>query len=238
MCGNKPIMVKSMRTVSCLNALDKKMLGGSEMKKILIVIVTLLFGASLYGCTSSNQQPTVKEISSVEEVPLPIKMQIEEKIKPVAIREAIDKYYNALPDVNNRIDPKDVLAKIEQDPNSIFILDIRDLKGDRKKVPGAIHCWWYDVGKNIDRLPKDKQIIVHCWTGQAGMQVAVTLRLLGYDAWGMNGGWSNGWVKEGYKTEEYKETGDPFVWDDLNSSANAPVKKIPEQAQVKDIKKN
>ncbi len=190
------------------------------MKKTLALILIFIVGVLVYGCSAPAANQT--EITSVDQVPAKVKMQIQEEAKKTAVREKINEYYAALPQVNNRIDPKDVLAKIEQDPNSIFILDIRDLKGDRNKVPGAVHCFWHEVGKNIDKLPKDKMIITHCWTGQAGMQVAVTLRLLGYDAWGMNGGWNNGWMKEGYKTEKYQESGDPFVWDDLNSKANAP----------------
>lgn len=189
--------------------------------KVLLIGLVLVIGTMLFGCTA--QQSSSTQITSVDQVPPAIRMQIEDAAKKVAVREAIDNYYRMLPKVNNRIDPKDVYAKIQKDPNSVFILDIRDLKGDRRKIPGAVHCWWHEVGNIIDRLPKDKPIIVHCWTGQAGMQVAVTLRLLGYDAWGMNGGWNNGWLKENYPTDTYKEKGDPTVWDDLNSKANAPL---------------
>ena len=190
------------------------------MKKILILVMVLSLSLIVVGCNdkSVNTGSETQKITNVDQIPL----NLVEKVKQQGVKEAVDKYYENLPQTNNRIDPKDVYAKIQTSPDQIFILDIRDLKGDRNKVPGATHAFWYEVGKNLDKLPKDKTIIVHCWTGQAGMQVATTLRLLGYDAWGMNGGWTNGWLKEGLPTETYNGTTD--IFDDLNSAVNAAKK--------------
>ena len=47
-----------------------------------------------------------------------------------------------------------------------------------------------------DILPKDKKIIVVCYTGQTAGQVVSILRLLGYDACSLKGGMVNGWMKD------------------------------------------
>jgi rhodanese-related sulfurtransferase len=54
-------------------------------------------------------------------------------------------------------------------------------------------------------LPKDKTIVVYCYTGQTAGQTVGILRLLGYDAVSLNGGVgmeSNaplGWANQGFE---------------------------------------
>ncbi|MEL7659039.1 MAG: rhodanese-like domain-containing protein, partial [Bacillota bacterium] len=54
-------------------------------------------------------------------------------------------------------------------------------------------------------LPKDKKIIVYCYTGQTGSQTTAILRLLGYEAYNMQFGMGSvesekGWLGVGYET--------------------------------------
>lgn len=60
-----------------------------------------------------------------------------------------------------------------------------------------MHCEWDEVYEFIeeDILPKDKRIIVVCYTGQTAGQTVGILRLLGYDACSLMGGMVNGWLK-------------------------------------------
>ncbi|HBL36498.1 MAG TPA: hypothetical protein DDZ55_06780, partial [Firmicutes bacterium] len=48
------------------------------------------------------------------------------------------------------------------------------------------------------KLPRDKTIIVYCYTGQTGGQTTATLNLAGFKARSLNGGMNNGWLKAGY----------------------------------------
>jgi rhodanese-related sulfurtransferase len=71
----------------------------------------------------------------------------------------------------------------------LFILDIRReadyLAGH---VPTAQNIWWFDIGRQIDRLPKDRPIVAYCYTGQSAGQVIGVLQVMGYDARSLAGG--------------------------------------------------
>ncbi|OIQ62581.1 putative adenylyltransferase/sulfurtransferase MoeZ [Moorella thermoacetica] len=84
------------------------------------------------------------------------------------------------------------------DPN-IYILDIRDAKDFAAgHIPGAHNIPFKEVGRNLDKLPRDKTIIVYCYTGQTGGQTTAALNIAGFKARSLNGGINNGWLKAGY----------------------------------------
>lgn len=80
----------------------------------------------------------------------------------------------------------------------MFILDIRK-KEDyvENLIDGSVQCEWEEVYEFVeeDILPKDKKIVVVCYTGQTAGQTVSILRLLGYDACSLAGGMVNGWMK-------------------------------------------
>ncbi|MGQ9665685.1 MAG: rhodanese-like domain-containing protein [Anaerolineae bacterium] len=81
--------------------------------------------------------------------------------------------------------------------NDPFILSVRTAEDYAKgHIKGAVRM---DVNavfnpENLAQLPKDKPIVVYCYTGQNASWVTAGLRMLGYDAYnllfGMSG-WSN-----------------------------------------------
>jgi rhodanese-related sulfurtransferase len=57
----------------------------------------------------------------------------------------------------------------------------------------------------LAELPKDKKIIVYCYSGQTASQTTAILRLLGYEAYNMAFGMGSaesqkGWLGAGYET--------------------------------------
>ena len=58
-----------------------------------------------------------------------------------------------------------------------------------------------DMQKSFDQIPKDKPVIVYCYSGQTASQVLGILRLLGYEAYNMPGGMGaeggSGWLGAG-----------------------------------------
>ena len=108
------------------------------------------------------------------------------------IAAAADKYLSAgraptisAEDVQNKI----VIGK---DP-SYFLLSVRKPEDDAKgHVPGAITIPWTQIYKpeNLAKLPKDKKIVVICYTGHTASQVTMLLNLLGYEAYAMKFGMS------------------------------------------------
>jgi len=64
-------------------------------------------------------------------------------------------------------------------------------------VPGAINIPWKDIAKeeSLKKLPKDKPIIVYCYTGHTGQVACTVLNLLGYEAYNMKYGMM-GWTSD------------------------------------------
>jgi len=78
------------------------------------------------------------------------------------------------------------------------------VEGAIQYTPGTA----FKLAADLKTLPKDKTILVYCYTGQTSAQVAAYLRLLGYDAksllYGMNTLNYNVMTKNQYKTSECK----------------------------------
>jgi len=115
------------------------------------------------------------------------------------IRSAANDYLTAPTTVWN-MSEKDLCANLlDGDPaNDPFILSIRNAADYAKgHISGAVNIPMAEVFKpeNLARLPKDKKIVVYCYTGHTGSRVAALLNLCGYDAsnlkWGMTG-----WTKD------------------------------------------
>jgi len=81
--------------------------------------------------------------------------------------------------------------------NDPFILSIRNVEDYALgHIPGAVNIEYRSVftEENLETLPKDKQIVVYCYTGHTAAQTTALLNTMGYDAvcllWGMCS-WTN-----------------------------------------------
>lgn len=115
------------------------------------------------------------------------------------LRQAAFSYYESMPDHVNKIPEAELKGLVDSNNQDIYILDIRDAKDfDQGHIKGAHNIAFKDVGKNLDKLPLDKTIIVYCYTGQTGGQTTAVLNMAGIKSRSLNGGMNNGWVKQGY----------------------------------------
>lgn len=72
--------------------------------------------------------------------------------------------------------------------NDPFRVDIRAAADYANgHIPGAINIAGKDLftAENLAKLPKDKQIVVNCYSGQTASQVTSALRMMGYDAYNL-----------------------------------------------------
>lgn len=68
------------------------------------------------------------------------------------------------------------------DYRKLFVLDVRDAGQFAKDhIPGAVNIEWRKVFAERGKLPKDKTILVYCNTSSFSGQVAMALRLDGYE---------------------------------------------------------
>jgi len=93
-----------------------------------------------------------------------------------------------------------------------YLLDVRKPKDFKKgHIQGSTNIFWKDLIslKNINKLPKNKEIIIICYVGHTASQILVMLKLLGYKARVLKFGIGEsptkgvkiaGWKKYGYKT--------------------------------------
>lgn len=115
------------------------------------------------------------------------------------LKQAVFSYYERMPDHIYKIPEAELKKLVDSNKQDIYILDIRDAKDYAKgHIKGAHNIPFKEVGKNLDNLPKDKTIIVYCYTGQTGGQTTAALNIAGFNARSLNGGMNNGWLKAGY----------------------------------------
>lgn len=94
-----------------------------------------------------------------------------------------------MPSGTYKISEKDFVAKVKANED-MFILDIRQPDVYSKgHIKGAVNVpWGTAISESLGKLPKDKAIMVYCYTGQTAGQTAAGLRMLGYDAVSLNAG--------------------------------------------------
>ncbi|MGD8352190.1 MAG: rhodanese-like domain-containing protein, partial [Nitrospirota bacterium] len=90
---------------------------------------------------------------------------------------------------------------VDEGREDFLVVDVRPNPGEFEAghIPGAIYMSYNEVLKpeNLERLPKDKMIILSCVTGQTQNLPVLALRALGYDARTMSFGHS-AWIKGYY----------------------------------------
>lgn len=69
-----------------------------------------------------------------------------------------------------------------EDYRKLFVLDVRDAGQFAKDhIPGAVNIEWRKVFAERAKLPKDRTILVYCNTSSFSGQVAMALRMDGYE---------------------------------------------------------
>jgi len=96
--------------------------------------------------------------------------------------------------------------------NNYFLLDIRKHEDYiAEHIKGATNIFWLDILKpeNLQKLPKQKLIIICCYVGHTASQILVILKMLGFNAKVLKYGIGKsplakvpiaGWKTYGYKT--------------------------------------
>lgn len=128
------------------------------------------------------------------------------------VKAAIQKYFQGLGTISDakykdyKVSETDAKALLDAGDKSVVFLSVRNATDYTKgHIKGAVNI---PFGKGMEQkfssLPKDKKIIVYCYTGQTAGQTVAGLRLLGYDAVSLNGGIGtpanvpNGWGNKGF----------------------------------------
>ncbi|GAB63783.1 MAG: rhodanese-like domain-containing protein [Candidatus Jettenia sp.] len=101
------------------------------------------------------------------------------------------------------ITPKQAKELIDHEKD-IFILDVRtEEEYDKVHLKSANLIPIQELEQNIERIPKDKQVIVHCAAGVRSAKACKLLKDKGLkELYNMEGG-INKWQEEGYPVEKH-----------------------------------
>ena len=103
--------------------------------------------------------------------------------------------------------------ELKKNIKNYFLLDVRKPSDYKKKyIKGSVNIFWKNIlkKKNLDKIPKNKKIVIICYVGHTASQVLVILRTLGYDVKVLKFGMGMspvkgipvaGWTNYGYETE-------------------------------------
>jgi rhodanese-related sulfurtransferase len=85
-----------------------------------------------------------------------------------------------------------------EDYKRLFVLDVRDAgQFSKDHIPGAVNIEWRQVFAQRAKLPKDKTVIVYCNTSSFAGQVAMALRMDGFENVRVLHGGFNEWKARG-----------------------------------------
>ena len=148
---------------------------------ILLVVVFCLIGCGV-----------VKPATDVG----PAKVAVAEKTDfgPLIRQATWDAYEKVLQEVNASqfpVDPVVALSRLKGKEAAFLILDLRALESyAQKHVQGAINMSIVSLAENLANLPRDKTLLLYCYTGQSSALAMVPLKAYGYQAIFVNGGFA------------------------------------------------
>lgn len=102
----------------------------------------------------------------------------------------------------NNFSPDSLKEVLDAELDDYFVYSVRQAADfETGHIQGAVNNpFGAGMEQNFaSQLPTDKKIIVYCYTGQTASQTVAILRLLGYDAYNLSGGFVNGWTAKGYE---------------------------------------
>lgn len=122
-----------------------------------------------------------------------------------ALKDAITAYY-AEADAHNykyfNFPVEDLRELVDAEADTYTILSVRQAKDYAEgHIAGAMNIpFGNGMQDSFSEIPTDKPVVVYCYTGQTASQVMAVLRMLGYEAYNLNGGMGNenfGWLQNG-----------------------------------------
>ncbi len=150
-----------------------------------------------------QKYPTVTEPTA-----LPTAPAVASKSK--AIDDAVQKYFNEVPQDTYKIDlpvMKDALAK---EPDKYYIVDVRKAEDYTKgHIKGAVNIpYGPEIAKNLDSIKEKstgKTLVVYCYTGQTAGQTDSLLNIFGITTKSLNYGFGMDGFNKGWSADKSYE---------------------------------
>ncbi|MGV8979984.1 rhodanese-like domain-containing protein [Clostridium sp.] len=158
-----------------------------KKSKILSSLLILTIVLSLVGCAT---KPDTTKVATTEAAKT--EASTDAVVKNV-VADAANGYFANMPEDSYKISEKTFVEKVKANED-MFILDIRQADVYAKgHIKGAVNApWGTAISDNLDKLPKEKTIMVYCYTGQTAGQTVALLNMAGFNAKSVNLGWDLG----------------------------------------------
>jgi len=157
----------------------------------VIALVLLIVSSPLLGACS-KEEPTVV----MEEIPTTVLPT--EPAGFDAIHAAVSEYLTSGSSWNIKAEDLFMLLNDDDTDNDPFIISVRKPEDYAKgHIPGAVNISFSNIAKDgtLNALPRDKRIVVYCYTGHTGSQATAVLGTLGFDVLNLLHGMSS-WTKD------------------------------------------
>lgn len=126
-----------------------------------------------------------------------------------AFAEMIGNYFENMNETygSNIIPAEELKGLLDAEDDSVYVVSIRQAKDfDAGHISGAVNIPFVaGMQESFVDLPKDKTIVIYCYSGQTAGQTVAGLRVLGYDAISAKSGMGtpvtapSGWSNEGFE---------------------------------------
>jgi rhodanese-related sulfurtransferase len=160
---------------------------------IIASISLLVLLPLLVACGEAEETPVV-----VVPTPTPTPVQPSEPVGFDAVYSAVGQYLTSGSSWNIKAEDLFLLINDDDKSNDPFIISVRKAEDYAKgHIPGAVNIPFGDIAKNgtLNALPKDRKIVVYCYTGHSGSQATAILGALGFDVLNLLHGMSS-WTKD------------------------------------------
>jgi rhodanese-related sulfurtransferase len=161
---------------------------------IIILLTSLIVVFPLLGACDKEEPVLVTEPSATTTIP----SITSEPVGFDAVYEAVSRYLKSGSSWNIKAEDLFLLLNDDDEDNDPFIISVRKAEDYAKgHIPGAVNIPFSDIAKNgtLNALPRDRKIVVYCYTGHTGSQATAILGSLGFDAVNLLHGMSS-WTKD------------------------------------------
>lgn len=155
------------------------------LKKNRILVLMIAFTLVLFSACGNEAKETDSDADKGKDVE-----------KANVVEEAAMDYFANMPEDIYKIDQVKFVEKVKAGEEMV-ILDIRQADVYAQgHIKGAVNLpWGTDISSNLEKIPKDKTVMVYCYTGQTAGQTVALLNIAGFDAKSVNLGWNLGIAK-------------------------------------------
>ncbi|WP_322797598.1 rhodanese-like domain-containing protein, partial [Thermoflexus sp.] len=147
------------------------------MKRAMWIFLTI-FALLLAACgPAATPTPTVAPptptVAPTPVPPTPTKVALD-------FPSVIDKFLSGIPDKYYTVGTIEALKDMMAGGN-VLLVDVREPNEYAEgHIPGAVNIPLRTLTKNLDKLPKDKPVVLYCRTGHRSGMATAALQMLGY----------------------------------------------------------